>query len=151
MVPVPSCLARVLVASLVAGCGGGRTEPAAAPPAASAPAPAPAPARPKVPDVAVEDLRIAGVRDIQPDIKDAVDIARRQEVVVSVVRMCVDREGVPRRLSIQKQTRYPAYDHKIVRRMNNWRFRPLVIEGKVVPFCTSVTFVYRPRPIFEWD
>ena len=44
-----------------------------------------------------------------------------------------------------KSTGFSAYDAKIQREMRTWRYRPFVVNGKAVPVCTSVTFIYSQK------
>lgn len=44
-----------------------------------------------------------------------------------------------------KSTGFPAYDSKIKREMNVWKYRPFLINGKPAPVCTAVTFIYNQK------
>jgi hypothetical protein len=42
-----------------------------------------------------------------------------------------------------KSTGFPAYDSKISNTIHGeWRYRPYNVNGKAVPVCTAVTFIY---------
>jgi len=42
-----------------------------------------------------------------------------------------------------KSTGFAAYDNKIMGKMRNeWRYKPYMVNGKAVPVCTAVTFIY---------
>jgi protein TonB len=106
----------------------------------------PKPEPPKVvPQVALEAQRISGEKDIQPPNDVATQMARSGKGTVGVVKMCLTEGGTVKSLTILKSTTYPAYDNKIKSKMHEWRYRPFQVNGKAVPVCTSVTFIYRPR------
>jgi periplasmic protein TonB len=98
-----------------------------------------------VPQVALEAQRISGEKDIQPPNDVATQMARSGKGTVGVVKMCLTNGGTVDKLSVLKSTNYPAYDNKIKQKMREWRYRPFQVNGKAVPVCTSVTFIYRPR------
>jgi protein TonB len=98
-----------------------------------------------VPQVALEAQRISGEKDIQPPNDVATQMARSGKGTVGVVKMCLNAGGTVDKLSVLKSTNYPAYDNKIKQKMREWKYRPFQVNGKAVPVCTSVTFIYRPR------
>ncbi len=97
-----------------------------------------------VPQVALEAQRISGEKDIQPPNDVATTISRSGKGVVGVVKMCLSSGGSVQKLNVLKSTGYPGYDNKIKTKMREWRYRPFMVNGKAVPVCTSVTFIYRP-------
>jgi protein TonB len=97
-----------------------------------------------VPQVALESKRIAGEKDIQPPNDVATAISRAGKGVVGVVKMCLTAGGTVQKLSMLKSTGHAAYDSKIKSKMREWRYRPFQVNGKAIPVCTSVTFIYRP-------
>ncbi|HKE15983.1 MAG TPA: hypothetical protein VKB80_13995 [Kofleriaceae bacterium] len=98
-----------------------------------------------VPQVALEAQRISGEKEIQPPNDVATQMSRSGKGTVGVVKMCLTVGGVVDKLNMLKSTGYPAYDNKIKSKMHEWRYRPFQVNGKPVPVCTSVTFIYRPR------
>jgi protein TonB len=98
-----------------------------------------------VPQVALEAQRISGEKDIQPPNDVATQMARTGKGTVGVVKMCLNAGGSVDKISVLKSTSYPSYDNKIKSKMREWRYRPFKVNGKPVPVCTSVTFIYRPR------
>ncbi len=97
-----------------------------------------------VPQVALEAQRIAGEKDIQPPNDVATAISREGKGVVGVVKMCLSAGGTVQKLNVLKSTGHAAYDNKIKTKMREWKYRPFMVNGKAVPVCTSVTFIYRP-------
>lgn len=97
-----------------------------------------------VPQVALEAQRISGEKDIQPPNDVATAISRSGKGVVGVVKMCLTNGGTVQKLNVLKSTGHAGYDNKIKTKMREWRYRPFMVNGKAVPVCTSVTFIYRP-------
>jgi protein TonB len=97
-----------------------------------------------VPQVALEAQRVSGEKDIQPPNDVATQISRSGKGVVGVVKMCLSSGGSVQKLNVLKSTGFPAYDAKIRSKMNEWKYRPFMVNGKAVPVSTSVTFIYRP-------
>ena len=111
----------------------------------------PAPPKPLyVPHVAIEQKRTAGETNILPDEETK---ARLNDAGLpqldAVVEMCLSKKGHVRRLRIVKSTEYPAYDRKIRREMNQWNYRPYLLDGKPVAVCTMVTIIYRAKRRFQ--
>jgi protein TonB len=94
--------------------------------------------------VALEAQRISGDKDIQPPNDVSVKIAREGKRVVGVVKMCLNTGGNVKSINMLKSTGHPAYDAKIKSKMRLWKYRPFKVNGKSVPVCTSVTFIYIP-------
>lgn len=97
-----------------------------------------------VPQVALEAQRISGEKNIQPPDNVAVQISRSGKPSVGVIKMCLSSGGSVDKLQVLKSTGYAPYDSKIKNTMRNWRYRPFKVNGRAVPVCTSVTFIYRP-------
>lgn len=98
-----------------------------------------------VPQVALEASRISGEKDIQPPNNVATKISREGKRVVGVVKMCLNGAGTVKSLNMLKSTGHPTYDAKIKSKMRLWKYRPFKVNGKSVPVCTSVTFIYIPQ------
>lgn len=97
-----------------------------------------------VPQVALEAQRIKGEKDIQPPNDVATQISRAGKGVTGVVKMCLSAGGSVNKLQVLRSTGYPGYDNRIKSKMREWKYRPFMVNGKAVPVCTSVTFIYRP-------
>jgi hypothetical protein len=37
---------------------------------------------------------------------------------------------------------YRSYDEEIIRKMQGWKYRPYLEDGKAVAVCSAITFVY---------
>ena len=110
-----------------------------------APPPPPPPPKPRVvPQVAVEQQRIAGDKNILPD--DSVRLQMQRDgknQIVATVKMCLTVTGSIASVNMLRSSGYPAYDRKIRAQMGEWRYSPFRINGNPVPVCTTVTFIYR--------
>lgn len=63
--------------------------------------------------------------------------------VVAAFEMCLDDEGAVTRVQTLESSGYPAYDEHLRSGIETWRYRPFEKEGKPVPVCTVVTFIYK--------
>jgi periplasmic protein TonB len=116
--------------------------PAVAPPP---PPPPPPPAPPAaLPPQVLEQSRIAGEKNITPDDVTKTEISRSgKDRISGTFKLCITAEGNIKSVRIMKPTGFPAYDSKISNTMNaEWRYRPVMINGKAVEACTAVTFIY---------
>ena len=110
------------------------------------PPPPPPPDEPKiVQQNVIEQSRISGEKDIQPPSAAATAFARSGKRAVAVVKMCLNTSGGVKSLNMLKSSGQATYDAKIKSKMRLWKYRPVKVNGKSVPVCTSVTFVYIPQ------
>jgi TonB family protein len=108
------------------------------PPPSSPPPPA---AAKIVSPSALEKLRIAGVREIPPDLETKAQIsADRSGKVAATLKFCIATDGAVWVASLMKSSGYKAYDEKLAKEMKTWKFNPFLINGKPTPACTAVTF-----------
>lgn len=109
------------------------------------PPPPPPPPKPRVvPQVAVEAQRIAGEKQILPDDSTRMQMQRDgKNQIVATVKMCLSAGGDISSISVLRSSGYPDYDRKIRAKMGEWKYNPFLVNGKPVPVCTSVTFIYR--------
>ncbi|MCP4444334.1 MAG: TonB family protein [Myxococcales bacterium] len=110
------------------------------------PPPPPPPSEPKiVQQNAIEGSRISGEKDIQPPSSVATAIERSGKRAVGIVKMCLNGSGKVKSLNMTKSTGHAVYDAKLKSEMRRWKYNPYRVNGKPIPVCTSVTFVYIPR------
>ena len=110
------------------------------------PPPPPPPNEPTiVQQVALEGSRISGEKMIQPPSAAATAFQRSGKRAVAVVKMCLNASGSVKSLKMLKSSGQATYDAKIKSKMRLWKYRPYKVNGKSVPVCTSVTFVYIPQ------
>jgi len=94
----------------------------------------------------LEGARIAGSAAIVPS--DATKLAIQESGLTKVIGsfyLCITVEGIIAKVERLKSTGFPLYDLKIMQEMKSWRYRPYQLDGKPVPVCTAVTFVYSQK------
>ncbi len=111
------------------------------------PPPPPPPAPPQnVPPTLLEGSRIAGEKDIRPSDPTKTEIQRSgKDKIVGSYKLCITVDGAINTISQLKSTGFPAYDGKIQSEMRSWRYRPYMVNGRAVPVCTAVTFIYTQK------
>ncbi|MBZ0235180.1 MAG: energy transducer TonB [Deltaproteobacteria bacterium] len=121
--------------------GGVLTEAPPPPP----PPPPPQPPKTVVP-TALEAQRVSGDKNIFPDDVTKTEIQRSGKTQLIVpVKVCIDRAGNMASVRIMKSSGFPAYDQKLTREINKWRYRPFMVDGTPTPVCSVVQFVYRQK------
>jgi hypothetical protein len=68
-----------------------------------------------------------------------------KDKVVGSYKLCITITGNVSTISQLKSTGFGAYDAKIQAEMRNWRYRPYMVNGRAVPVCTAVTFIYSQK------
>jgi protein TonB len=112
------------------------------------PPPPPPPAPPQnVPPTLLEGSRIAGEKMIVPDDTTKTEIGRSgKDRLVGSFKLCLTPTGAISNVTQLKSTGFPAYDNKILNKMRSeWRYKPYMVNGKAVPVCTAVTFIYTQK------
>ena len=96
----------------------------------------------------VKGLRVVGHDTIEPDETTKLKLARAGvHQVIATVKLCLTAAGSVKSLRMLKSSGYPPYDRKIQSKMRTWKHRPYLDDGKPIPVCTPVTFIYRqPKP-----
>ncbi len=116
-----------------------------APPPPPPPPPPPAPPQ-NVPPTLLEASRIAGDKMIVPNDVTKTEIQRSgKDKIVGSYKLCLTVEGNIASITQLKSTGFGAYDAKIQAEMRNWRYKPFLVNGKTVPVCTAVTFIYSQK------
>lgn len=128
-------------------CGYGVVGGTVAPPPPPPPPPPPSPAQNVAPTV-LDSYRIAGDKYILPDDITKTEISRSgKDRVVGSLKLCVDITGKVSSVSQLKSTGYSAYDSKLQNTIRGtWRYKPYEVNGRAVPVCTAVTFIYSQNP-----
>lgn len=112
-----------------------------------APPPAPIPARVsksgqpvyRVHPTHLDGHKVVGDAMIVPDADE------RSRPLRGVFELCLDETGHYESGVILESTGSPRYDAKIARSLTNWVYRPFLVDGVPVPFCTTLTFLYGKR------
>jgi periplasmic protein TonB len=114
-----------------------------APPPPPPPPPPPAPPQIVAP-TALEASRIAGEKNIVPDDVTKTEIQRSGKTqIVGSYKLCLNAAGAITSVNQLKSTGFASYDQKIVRTIRGeWQYKPFEVNGKAVPVCTAVTFIY---------
>lgn len=116
-----------------------------APPPPPPPPPPPAPPQ-NVPPTLLEGQRIAGDKNIVPNDVTKTEIQRSgKDKIVGSYKLCITVDGAISSINQLKSTGFAAYDAKIQGEMRNWRYKPYLVNGKAVPVCTAVTFIYSQK------
>jgi protein TonB len=115
-------------------------------PPPSPPPPPPAPPQ-NVPPTLLEGSRVAGEKMIVPDDVTKTEIQRSgKDKIIGSFKLCINAGGEVTAVTMLKSTTFPAYDNKIQGKMRGeWRYRPYAVNGKAVPVCTAVTFIYSQK------
>jgi hypothetical protein len=106
--------------------------------------PTPPPTGPQiVPQVAIEAVRLSGEKQIPPPAAVRAQMATDQIArLVTTWKMCLSASGTVEKLAPLMSSGFVAYDDEIRARMKEWRYSPFKVDGRAVPVCTSVTFIY---------
>jgi len=84
------------------------------------------------------ERQLTGNRAISPDDKSGLHGRRLQ----GSFKLCIDESGHYERGVLLQTTGLPSYDAEIARELMKWTYKPYLIDGKPVPFCTAITFIY---------
>ncbi len=119
---------------------------AGAPPPPPPPPPPPAPPQ-NVPPTLLEGSRIAGEKMIVPDDVTKTEIQRSgKDKIIASFKLCINTGGEVTSVNMLKSSSFPAYDNKILTKMRTeWKYRPYAVNGRAVPVCTAVTFIYSQK------
>ena len=97
-----------------------------------------------VPAKMIEGSLIEGDKQIAPPEEVKLQMANQGlDQVIASVRMCLDARGRVSSLDQIKSSGFAGYDSKLTREMSDWRYRPYEVNGRAVPVCTVITFIYR--------
>ena len=110
----------------------------------SGPPPPPKVEAPKiVPQKALEAQRISGTTQIQSPNDVYMSIKRSGKPATAVYKMCLSSGGSVKSVKKLRSSGYAKYDSKIAGSMRRWKYKPFRVNGKAVPVCTSVTFIFK--------
>ena len=100
-----------------------------------------------VPPTLLEGSRIAGEKQIKPDDVTKTEIGRSgKDKVIGSFKLCISNAGAVTQVTQLKSSGFPAYDTKIINKMRTeWRYKPYMVNGKAVPVCTAITFIYTQK------
>ncbi|MGE0404113.1 MAG: energy transducer TonB [Kofleriaceae bacterium] len=106
----------------------------------------PEPAPKTIPPKMLEANRIAGDKAIVPDDETKTEMMRaHKDKVIGTFKVCLDSAGTIREVRMLKSTGFSPYDEKIMSGIRAWKYKPYIADGKAVPVCTAVTFIYSQK------
>ena len=84
-----------------------------------------------------------GSKTILPDDETRAEIrGSGKSKVIGSYKLCISVDGEVATVSQLKSTGFSAYDGKIIRELEGWRYLPYIYNGDPVPVCTAVTILY---------
>jgi hypothetical protein len=94
--------------------------------------------------VATSSLQMTkGRKMLVPDDRTKMAIQRAAvSRLIGTFQLCVDETGKVGDVAMLRSTGAPSYDGEILREIAQWEYEPFVDDGKPVPVCTAVTFIY---------
>ena len=96
-----------------------------------------------LPPTVMQGLRISGDTQIQaPDTVKTQMLRDGKDRAIGTLKVCIAVDGGISSVSVLGSTKYPAYDAKLVAAVRGWRYRAYLVNGRPMPACSTVTFVY---------
>lgn len=87
--------------------------------------------------------RVAGETLVAPDAREKTLLQKaRIKRVVAAFHYCIDTTGRVSRVLPIRHSGLPRYDRKLVEAIQRWTYQPFVDEGRPVPVCSSVHYIY---------
>jgi hypothetical protein len=95
----------------------------------------------------LEGSRTAGDKNIVPDDVTKTEISRSgKDRIIGSFKLCLTVGGEIQSVNMLKSTGFGSYDQKILSTIRgSWRYKPYNVNGKAVPVCTAVTFIYSQK------
>jgi hypothetical protein len=125
------------------------TGPACGPPTAPPVPPIPQIELPKPTEPAIvgpqirRGLRISGETAIAPpDVVKTQMLRDDHKKAVGVFKLCLSTAGQVSSIATLKSTKYAEYDTRLVGAIRTWQYQPYLVDGRAVPVCSTVTFIY---------
>ena len=96
-----------------------------------------------VPPTVLQGLRLSGDTQVHPPDTVKTEMLRDgKDRAIGVLKLCIATDGGISSVAIASSTRYPAYDARLVSAARAWRYQPYRLDGRPLPVCSTVTFVY---------
>ncbi len=96
-----------------------------------------------IPPQELEKLRVAGEKAIFPNDHIKIEIGRtNRSPIIGSFKICVDDTGRVASIKPLRSTGFRSYDAQLIQAISHWAYKPYVDEGRAVPVCTAVTFIY---------
>lgn len=96
-----------------------------------------------LPPALFQGLRISGDTQVHPSDLTKTEMMRAgTQRTVGTLKVCIAVDGGISSVGIVASTKYPAYDALLVSAARAWRYHPYTVNGRPMPACSAVTFVY---------
>jgi TonB family protein len=96
-----------------------------------------------VPPTVIKGLRTSGETQIHPPpVVKTTMLRDGASKVVATLRLCVGTDGEVSGVSVLKSSGYAGYDAALDDGLHRWHYRAYEVNGRKVPVCGVVTFVY---------
>jgi TonB family protein len=96
-----------------------------------------------VPPTVIKGLRTSGETQIHPPAVVKTTMLRDgASKVIATLRLCVGTDGEVSDVSVLKSSGYTGYDAALDDGLRRWHYRAYEVNGRKVPVCGVVTFVY---------
>lgn len=87
--------------------------------------------------------RLRGTPDIRPSTAVMHNMRRNGLTQLNAeVQFCISRRGTIRSARLQRRSGAPLYDRRLIEKVRNWRFRPIIANGKPLRVYTSEKFSF---------
>lgn len=89
---------------------------------------------------------VKGSQMVVPDDDDQFRIQKSGvRRLIGTFRACTDETGKVVDLLTLRSTRLASYDRKILAAMSQYAYEPVIDQGKPIPVCTHITFIYSQK------
>lgn len=96
-----------------------------------------------LPPTVFAGLRISGDTQIQaPDMVKTQMLRDGKDRAIGTIKVCIAVDGGISSVSMASSTKYPEYDARLIAAARGWRYRAYTVNGRPMPACSAVTFVY---------
>jgi TonB family protein len=90
-----------------------------------------------------QGLRISGDTQVHPSDMTKTQMMRDgKDRTLGTLKVCIAVDGGISSVSVASSTKYPDYDARLVAAARGWRYRAYTVNGRPMPACSAVTFVY---------
>lgn len=90
--------------------------------------------------------RTAGQKMIVPQRRSKLAMAKaRIQRLIGSFQLCLGRTGNVDSVALLRSTGLPDYDAELMHAIREWTYDPFLDDGKPIPVCSAVTFIYTQR------
>jgi len=62
--------------------------------------------------------------------------------ITGTFKLCADATGHVVSATAARSTGWPDYDLKIIRAVSRYAYEPFIADGRAIPVCSNITFIY---------